>query len=102
MNRAQNDAELRNLFTCPELESLLLETGYCKPLVQLTIDDRSAIIPSVTDYHCVIKVKAAMDQFIDGLDAGRVLDCIKRHPQELKTMFCPVLTTLTAGIIIIL
>ena len=53
---------------------------------------------SITDYHCLTKVKAAMDQFIEGLDAGGVLRCIKTNPQPLKPMFCPGDDYLTAGI----
>lgn len=97
MNGVQNEAELRALFNCVEFESLLLETGYSKPLAQLTIDDQKSIVSSITDYHCLTKVKAAMDQFIEGLDVGGVLGCIKTNPHQLKPMFCPGENYLTAG-----
>ena len=39
---------------------------------------------ALTDYHCMIKVKAAMDQFLEGLQMGGVADYIKTHPQLLE------------------
>lgn len=98
VNSVQNDQELRALFSCdPELETLLLETGYSKPLARITTDDRSSITSSVTDYHCLTKVKAAMDQFVEGLGAGGLMKYIKSNPHEVKPMFCPVPSSLTAG-----
>ena len=68
---------------------LLLETGYHKPLALLFVKDCDNIISAVTDYHCLIKAKAATDEFMEGLDAGRVLQCIKKYPDKMKPLFCP-------------
>jgi len=44
-------------------QNALLETGYMKPFEALTIDDKEEVISILTDYHCLIKPKACMDQF---------------------------------------
>lgn len=49
VNGTQNEAELHTLFSCPELESLLLETGYSKPLAELTILMTEAVL-----YHLLL------------------------------------------------
>ena len=36
---------------------------------------------------CMVNVKAAMDQFLKGLDMGGVEDYIKSHMQLLKPLF---------------
>ena len=79
-----------------ENETLLIETGYHKPLALLSIEDRDDIISAVTDYYCQIKAKAATDQFMEGLDAG-VLQCIKKYPDKMKPLFCPEPFDLSAG-----
>ena len=50
-----------------EGKALLSETGFRKPLSQLTISDRQPIIDMLLDYYIMVKVKAEMDQFKDSL-----------------------------------
>ena len=70
-----------------EAAALLFETGFRKPTVQLTVSDKITIKSSLLDYHCMIKVKAAMDQFAEGLDVLNVLQLIKRFHHLAKPMF---------------
>ena len=74
-----------------------METGYNKPLSLLTMEDLDNILLCITDYHCLIKVKASMDQFIEGLTSGGVMDSIRNFGLLLKPMFCPSPSQLTAG-----
>ena len=101
MNRAVTNAEICSLFSVPEHESALLETGYSKPLHLICLEDKESIINMVTDYHCIIKPKAPMDQFLEGLECGDVAEAIKVYPAIMKSLFCPSASDLTAGIIII-
>ena len=57
---AESDDQLRSLFTDPENESLILETGFRKPLPL-------AIKAALRDHHTLVKIKPEMDQFIDRL-----------------------------------
>ena len=83
----QNEQELVELFNDPLLEGLLLETGYSKPLTMLHMDDQNGIISSVIDYHCMIKVKAAIDQFTEGLKEGSVYDSLMAYPDLFMPFF---------------
>lgn len=86
---------------CEEYEALLLETGFNKPLFSLKLSDVEVIQMSLLDYHCIVKVKALMDQFKEGLDQVGLCKFVKSHPDELKPMFVVSMDTqLTPGILL--
>ena len=66
---------------------MLFDTGYRKPICQLTVLHKSGVRLALLDYHCMLKVKASMDQFIEGLKELHVLDLIKKYPQLTKPFF---------------
>lgn len=101
MKGVQNDEELQTIFLVPDVESLLLETGFSKPLSLLCMEDQNSIVSSITDYHCLIKVKAAMDDFMDGLASGEILESVKRFSHILHPLFYPVHSNMTAGKLIL-
>ena len=37
-------------------------------------------------YHCMIKVKAAMDQFMEGLDMGGIADYVRTHLDLIRPL----------------
>ena len=41
----------------------------------------------LTDYHCMVKVKAEMDQFLEGLDIAGVAVNVKSQPHIMKPAF---------------
>ena len=84
-------------FSIDEASDLLLETGYRKPLQQLCLLDKGALRSALLDYHCVLKVKAEMDQFKEGLTSLGVLNAITTYPALMKCMFVDDRGTLTAG-----
>ena len=69
LDEVENDDDVKLIFTVDEISGLILETGYRKPFVKLTMADRSELKAAMVDYHCMIKVKAAMDQYIEGLQS---------------------------------
>lgn len=69
LDEVKNDDDVKLIFTVDEISGLILETGYRKPFVKLTMADRSELKAAMVDYHCMIKVKAAMDQYIEGLQS---------------------------------
>ena len=81
---------------------MLFDTGYRKPICQLTVLDKSGVRLSLLDYHCMLKVKASMDQFMEGLKELHVLDLIKKYPELTKPFFVSERRKLTAGIHILL
>ena len=69
------------------MSTLLFETGYRKPPRSFTLADRNEIVSLLTTYHCLIKVKAEVDQFIEGLKVLNVDELVRKHPNEMKPFF---------------
>ena len=85
------------MFAIDEVASLLLETGFRKPVIQLTMVDIPDLRSALLDYHCMLKVKAAMDQYAEGLQQLKVLDLIKKFPLLAKQFFIADEKKITAG-----
>lgn len=60
--------------------------GYDKPSHILGLLDVVDIRAAITDYHCMMKVKAAMDQFVEGLDMGGIADYVKTHLDLIRPL----------------
>ena len=52
-----------------EALNLLVQTGFRKSVTCLTRYDAPSVSNAMVEYHCMIKVKAAMNQFKNGLNA---------------------------------
>ena len=72
---------------------LLLTTGFQKPVCALEVEDRSSIRSALVDYHCLIRVKAEMDQFRDGLTDVGITDFLKQYSDITR----PLLTSTSHG-----
>ena len=72
---------------CEEAADQLHQSGYRKPLCRLDLNDKVTLKSALVDYHCLLKVKAAMDQFCDGLQQVGVLQLARTHPKVLKPLF---------------
>ena len=88
--------DIRITFAMDEATSLLLETGFSKPIRELTLSDKSLLRSSLLDYHCMLKVKA---QYMEGLNELGILDMIKKHPEAMKPLFVFEKQVLTSGIL---
>ena len=84
---AQDADDLRTLFAMDESSELLLSTEFRKPLCRLAIEDRECLRSALLDYHCMLKVKAEMDQFAEGLMSLGVLEMVKHHPDLFAPLF---------------
>ena len=51
-----------------EAATMLADIGYRKPVTKLTVTDIEALKCALVDHHCMLKVKAYIDQFIEGLE----------------------------------
>ena len=65
----------------------LLQCGITKPLTQLKIEDVSNLVHSIALHATVLKVKAAIDQFMDGLREACLLPSIQKYPHVLRDLF---------------
>jgi len=71
--------------------------GFRKPLSQISIEHVGDIIQLLIDYFCMMKVKAAIDQYVEGLQDLGILTCIQQNPSEWKVFFQDNKIELSAG-----
>lgn len=88
---------MRVLFDNADFALMILETGYKKPLASLVLSDKPAII-SVLKSHMLMKVKAELDQFCEGLGTCGILSFIRLHPSVMSSCFIHTPVDLTAGV----
>ena len=65
----------------------LINVGCNKTVTNLTLSDRSEVISSILEFNLFIKVKAAMDQFREGLDSAGLLPPMKQYEDLLRPLF---------------
>lgn len=87
LDSAMTDDDLLVTFAMDEAIALLLETGFRKPICRLSLCDKDAVRSARLDYHCLVKVKASMDEYMEGLDELGVLEIIKKHPEAIQSLF---------------
>ena len=58
INNAEDDDELKVIFSIDEARDLLLLTGFRRPIPLLCLDDKFTIISTLVDYHCILKVSS--------------------------------------------
>ena len=85
------------MFHVDEATEFLYATGYTKPILSLGLDDKDNIQSILIAYHCFLKVKSEMDQFIEGLRVTGVLGFVQESPSALRDMFVFTEKKLTAG-----
>ena len=85
-------------FSIDEGEILLYETGYRKPVCSLKLADKPSILAALLDFHLMIKVKAQMDQFKEGLHTLGFYEVLKSNPSMWEPYFMDVVEKLSSGI----
>ena len=80
-----------------EAATVLLETGYRKAICRLELSDKISLRSTLVDYHCMLKVKALMDQFAEGLQELHVLDMMRKHSDIMRPFFVDECRPFTAG-----
>lgn len=94
---AENDDDIKVCLSIDEAASLLNETGYRKAVCSLKLSDRPSVIGALLDYHLMIKVKAEMDQFKDGLQTLGYLEILQSNPSLWEDYFINANQPLTTG-----
>ena len=88
---------MRATLAIEEISDLILQTGYRKPILTLKLEDRVDIVATLIDYHLMIKVKSAMDQYMEGLTVLGLLNRVQQHPSTWKPLFMKHTQRLTTG-----
>ena len=97
VNEAEDSQDLKNAFFMDEALDLLTSTGFRKAVSSLTLADRQYLTSALLDYHLMGKVKAEMDQFIEGLSTLGFLDAVRKNPQVFQPFFVHTDQELTPG-----
>ena len=84
---AENDTEVQVTCSIDEAQAMLLEAGFTKAFSRLRLADKSNVCSILVNYHCMTKVKAAMDQYVEGLQSLDVLDEVRKDPEKWKVFF---------------
>ena len=93
---AEDDYDLQTIFAIDEVQTLIYETGFRKPLSE----DKREVISILIDYNCMVNVKAAIDQYCVGLQCLTVLQRIQANPSRWKEFFVASTTAVSAGTLI--
>ncbi|XP_019858492.1 PREDICTED: uncharacterized protein LOC109586727 isoform X2 [Amphimedon queenslandica] len=96
LDTADSKDDIQAVFQVDEATEFLYATGYTKPVLNLGLDNKDNIQSILVAYHCFLKVKSEMDQFIEGLCVTGVLDFVRESPSVLKHMFVLIKKKLTA------
>ena len=67
-----------------ELVDIKTQCGLTKPLSMLKVKDVPNLVKSIALYATVLKVKAALDQFMAGLKESGLLLCVQEYPTFFK------------------
>jgi hypothetical protein len=67
METMETDEEFCNIFSSEPALSLIIETGFAtRAISQLKLSDYRIVRSALIYYHCILKVKSAMDQYCSG------------------------------------
>ncbi|XP_064389314.1 uncharacterized protein LOC135337323 isoform X2 [Halichondria panicea] len=88
INDADTDEKLRLIFEDDEKVGLVCDTGYSKALCLASMADKDGIKNALRDYHSLIKIKAELDQFTEGLHTCEVLKYVQNYSDLMQPLFC--------------
>ena len=77
----------------------LNDCGFTKPFISVTERDKVKIIQTLGLHDVLLRSKAEIDQFAEGLQSCGVLDAIRQNPDLARNYFCiNGMEKLTAGV----
>ena len=97
LEQAANVDELRHLAS--KNRCVLVDVGFTHPVDQIDFSMKLALIRGLSLHH-LLRSKAELDQFREGLDCLKVLDCMKAKPELMKSYFMTPPILLNAGILV--
>lgn len=79
---------------------LLAESGCNIPIAHVTLNNRRIIVATVALHRCLLKAKAEVDQFRQGLahESGPLLKLLAEKPEDFESWFCITKEQLSAGV----
>lgn len=86
LEAAQTVEEMRALLDSEEFE-FRFDVGVSDVSMKLELSDRDRIVQSLATYFTVVRVKAQIDQMIDGLNTLGIYDLIRANPCAMHKLF---------------
>lgn len=88
LQSAETDEDVQISLAVDEVMDLLLATGFRKPLAQLGLKDVDDLVGFLLEYHLFVKVKAEIDQFVEGLTTLGFLGYLRKNPSLWQNFLC--------------
>ncbi len=83
--KSSTNLELQALMS--EYFAILLDCGFTKPSTSVVLADKMEIVQTISLHQVILRSKAELDQFAEGLDSCGVLKAITNFPGLTKTFF---------------
>ena len=96
----ESDADVQISLAVDEVMELLLATWFQKPLAQLRPKDVDDLVGFLLEYHLFVKVKAEIDQFVEGLLTMEFLGHLRKNPSLWQDVLVLSKDNLTPGLFI--
>ena len=77
---------LRNLLLEDRFDTVF-ECGFTVPVSRVTLENIPTLIKAISIHSTIVPIKAELDQLSEGLKLFRVLDTVRKWPQEMKELF---------------
>ena len=85
INECSSEEELRCVIVANF--SILLDCGFVKPATSVKMEDRVDIVHAITLHYAILRSKAEMDQFAEGLQSCGVLNALRQNSTLTKSFF---------------
>ena len=79
-------AELRELLDSEQYD-FRYDIGIAQPSQSVEIIDRDRIVQGIASHYAIIRVKAELDQILEGLNTLELQDLIRQNPQKMRPLF---------------
>ena len=76
INAVEDEEQLRDILAkgC----DILQEAGYTRPIHAAKLEKKDAVIGAVALHHCILSIKAELDELVDGIKSTGFLDYIRK------------------------
>ena len=85
ITKCSSEQELRSVIGANF--STLLDCGFVKPATSVKMEDRVDIVHAIALHHVILRSKAEMDQFTEGLQTCGVLDVLRQYSTLTRDFF---------------
>ena len=83
----ETDEDVQISLAVDEVMELFLATGFQRPLALLYLKDVDDLVGFLLEYHLFVKVKAEIDQFVEGLMTLGFLGHLRKNPSLWQNFF---------------